>query len=56
MTGWYTNGLPHGRALRIRISELATPSDFREAVVEFFPGPRARGGGRRIPRRRPRAR
>ena len=36
MTGWYTNGLPHGRALRIRISELATPSDFREAVVEFF--------------------
>jgi nifR3 family TIM-barrel protein len=38
MTGWYTNGLPHGRALRIRISELATPSDFREAVVEFFRG------------------
>jgi len=36
MTGWYTNGLPHGRALRIRISELATPADFREAVVEFF--------------------
>ncbi len=36
MTGWYTNGLPHGRALRVRISELATPSDFREAVVEFF--------------------
>ena len=38
MTGWYTNGLPHGRALRIRISELATPSDFREAVVDFFRG------------------
>ena len=38
MTGWYTNGLPHGRALRIRISELSTPSDFREAVVEFFQG------------------
>ena len=36
MTGWYTNGLPHGRALRIRISELATPSDFRDAVGEFF--------------------
>ncbi len=36
MTGWYTNGLPHGRALRIRISELATPSDFRAAVGEFF--------------------
>jgi nifR3 family TIM-barrel protein len=38
MTGWYTNGLPHGRALRIRISELATPSDFRAAVGEFFQG------------------
>jgi nifR3 family TIM-barrel protein len=38
MTGWYTNGLPHGRALRIRISELATPSDFREAVAGFFRG------------------
>ena len=36
MTGWYTNGLPHGRALRIRISELATPADFRDAVGEFF--------------------
>ena len=36
MTGWYTSGLPHGRALRIRISELATPEDFRAAVVEFF--------------------
>jgi hypothetical protein len=38
MTGWYTNGLPHGRALRVRISELATPADFREAVVAFFAG------------------
>jgi len=38
MTGWYTNGLAHGRALRIRISELSTPSDFRAAVVEFFQG------------------
>jgi nifR3 family TIM-barrel protein len=36
MTGWYTNGLPHGRALRIRISELATPADFRDAVAGFF--------------------
>ena len=36
MTGWYTSGLPNGRALRVRISELATPADFREAVVEFF--------------------
>jgi tRNA-dihydrouridine synthase B len=38
MTGWYTNGLPHGRALRVRISELATPADFRDAVVAFFGG------------------
>ena len=38
MTGWYTNGLPHGRALRIRISELATPADFRDAVNGFFDG------------------
>lgn len=38
MTGWYTSGLPHGRALRIRISELATPADFREAVNGFFDG------------------
>jgi nifR3 family TIM-barrel protein len=36
MTGWYTSGLPHGRALRIRISELSTPADFREAVTGFF--------------------
>lgn len=38
MTGWYTRGLPNGRALRVRISELATPSDFRRAVEEFFDG------------------
>ncbi len=38
MTGWYTSGLPHGRALRIRISELATPADFRSAVHDFFQG------------------
>ena len=45
MTGWYTNGLPHGRALRVRISELATPADFRAAVVEFFGGLEAMGSG-----------
>jgi tRNA-dihydrouridine synthase len=39
MTGWYTSGLPHGRALRVRISELATPADFRDAVVDFFGTP-----------------
>ena len=38
MTGWYTHGLPNGRALRIRISSLSTPADFREAVAEFFDG------------------
>lgn len=36
MTGWYTHGLPNGKALRVRISELATPADFREAVERFF--------------------
>ncbi len=36
MTGWYTGGLPHGRALRVRISELRTPVEFRDAVVAFF--------------------
>ncbi len=36
MTGWYTHGLPNGRALRVRISELSTPADFRAAVEEFF--------------------
>jgi tRNA-dihydrouridine synthase B len=38
MTGWYTNGLPHGRHLRVRISELRAPDDFRRAVVDFFAG------------------
>jgi tRNA-dihydrouridine synthase B len=38
MTGWYTSGLPHGKLLRTRISELATPADFRAAVAEFFDG------------------
>jgi tRNA-dihydrouridine synthase B len=36
MTGWYTSGLPQGRTLRVRISELQTPSDFRDAVAGFF--------------------
>ncbi len=36
MTGWYTHGLPDGRALRIRISQLQTPEDFRSAVEDFF--------------------
>src|SRR5262249_25270976 len=36
MTGWYTRGLPNGRALRVRISELSTPGDFASAVREFF--------------------
>jgi tRNA-dihydrouridine synthase B len=36
MTGWYTRGLPNGRALRVRISELSTPADFRAAVEGFF--------------------
>ncbi|PYQ34404.1 MAG: tRNA dihydrouridine synthase DusB [Acidobacteria bacterium] len=36
MTGWYTHGLAGGRALRVRISDLATPAAFREAVVDFF--------------------
>ena len=36
MTGWYTNGLPHGRALRVRISSWHTPADFRDAVTAFF--------------------
>jgi nifR3 family TIM-barrel protein len=36
MTGWYTHGLPNGRALRVRISQLQTPDDFRQAVESFF--------------------
>jgi tRNA-dihydrouridine synthase B len=38
MTGWYTHGLPNGRALRVRISQLETPRDFRDAVEGFFGG------------------
>src|SRR5712691_143638 len=36
MTGWYTHGLTNGRALRVQISELKTPADFRSAVEDFF--------------------
>jgi tRNA-dihydrouridine synthase B len=36
MTGWYTHGLPNGRALRVRISGLVTPANFRAAVEEHF--------------------
>ena len=36
MTGWYTHGLANGRALRVKISEMKTPDDFRRAVEEFF--------------------
>jgi hypothetical protein len=36
MTGWYTHGLNEGKKLRVRISELTTPEQFREAVIEFF--------------------
>lgn len=43
MTGWYTHGLPNGRALRVQISQLTTPADFRGAVVEFFCGLEAAG-------------
>ncbi|HEY7574698.1 MAG TPA: tRNA dihydrouridine synthase DusB [Thermoanaerobaculia bacterium] len=39
MTGWYTHGLPNGRALRVRISQLQTSKDFREAVEEHFAAP-----------------
>ncbi len=35
-TGWYTRGLPSGRTLRVRISDLAEPQDFLEAIEEFF--------------------
>ena len=45
MTGWYTRGLPSGRSLRVRISELATPADFRCAVEDFFGSLEASGLG-----------
>ncbi len=41
MTGWYTHGLPNGRSLRVRISDLRSPGEFRDAVGEFFAAERA---------------
>ena len=45
MTGWYTHGLPNGRGLRVRISQLQTPEDFRSAIEEFFDELGDRGDG-----------
>jgi tRNA-dihydrouridine synthase B len=35
-TGWYTHGLPNGRALRQRINGLASVAHFIDAIEEFF--------------------
>ncbi len=35
-TGWYTQGLPGGRTLRLRIGSLGSPEEFVDAVEEFF--------------------
>jgi len=35
-TGWYTHGLPGGRALRQRINELPSVSHFIDALESFF--------------------
>ncbi len=35
-TGWYTHGVPHGRELRQRITELPDVPAFLTAVEEFF--------------------
>jgi len=35
-TGWYTHGLPNGRALRQQISRMKTLDDFFSSVEEFF--------------------
>jgi nifR3 family TIM-barrel protein len=35
-TGWYTHGLPNGRALRQRINSLASVAEFVDAVEDFF--------------------
>jgi len=37
-TGWYTHGLPNGRALRQRISSLKDAGAFLEAIEGFFDG------------------
>ncbi len=40
-TGWYTHGLPDGRALRQRINGLASVSEFIDAIEDFFQVARA---------------
>ncbi len=35
-TGWYTYGLPGGKALRGKINSLHAPAEFIDAVEEFF--------------------
>jgi nifR3 family TIM-barrel protein len=35
-TGWYTYGLPGGKALRAKINQLHTPESFIDAVEAFF--------------------
>ena len=35
-TGWYTHGLPNGRALRQRINSLPSTAHFMDAIGEFF--------------------
>jgi tRNA-dihydrouridine synthase len=35
-TGWYTHGLPNGRALRQRINALGSTVEFVDAVEDFF--------------------
>ena len=35
-TGWYTHGLPNGRALRQRINSLQSVAEFIDAIGEFF--------------------
>jgi tRNA-dihydrouridine synthase B len=35
-TGWYTHGLPDGRALRQRINSLESVAQFIDAVEDFF--------------------
>src|SRR5437867_3746560 len=35
-TGWYTHGLPNGRALRQQINSMVSVSQFIDAIEEFF--------------------
>lgn len=35
-TGWYTHGLPEGRSLRRRLSELASAREVLDAVEDYF--------------------